>query len=101
MAQSREWRLPWERGQPPFRPFTNILQVEGDAGRALPDLFAMEGFKSDLVQIGGVAEMYLIDMDTLSIEQNKIPGGGCSDVLERESGEVELPLANAMYQLDA
>jgi hypothetical protein len=70
-------------------------------GRALPDLFAMEGFKSDLVQIGGVAEMYLIDMDTLSIEQDKIPDGECNDVLERESGEVELPLANAMYQLDA
>ena len=55
----------------------------------------------DLVQIGGVAEMFLIDMDTLSIEQDNIPDGGRSDVLDRESGEVELPLANAMYQLDA
>ena len=55
----------------------------------------------DLVQIGGVAEMFLIDMDTLSIEQDNIPDGGYSDVIERESGEVELPLANAMYQLDA
>ena len=53
------------------------------------------------MQIGGVAEMYLIDMDTLSIEQDRIPDGECNDVLERESGEVELPLANAMYQLDA
>jgi len=51
--------------------------------------------------MGGVAEMFLIDMDTLSIEQDNIPDGGRSDVLERESGEVELPLANAMYQLDA
>ena len=55
----------------------------------------------DLVQIEGVAEMFLIDMDTLLIEQEKIPDGGRSDVLDRESGEVELPLANAMYQLDA
>jgi len=45
--------------------------------------------------------MFLIDMDTLSIEQDDIPDGRRSDVLERESGEVELLLANAMYQLDA
>jgi len=57
--------------------------------------------KRDLLQIGGVAGVFLIDMDTLSIEQDNIPDGGYSDVLERESGEVELPLANAMYQLDA
>ena len=56
---------------------------------------------ADLVQMGGVAEMFLIDVDTLSIEQDNIPDGGRSDVPERESGEVELPLANAMYQLDA
>ena len=55
----------------------------------------------DLVQIDGVAEMFRIDMDTLLIEQEKIPDGGRSDVLDRESGEVELPLANAMHQLDA
>jgi hypothetical protein len=55
----------------------------------------------DLVQIGGLTEMFLIDMDTLSIEQDDIPDGRRSDVLERESGEVELLLANAMYQLDA
>jgi hypothetical protein len=53
------------------------------------------------VQIGGVVEMFLIDMDTLSIEQDNPPTRGRRDVLERESGEVELPLANAMYQLDA
>jgi hypothetical protein len=37
VAPSREWRLPWEKAQAPFRPFTNIWQVEGDACRALPD----------------------------------------------------------------
>jgi len=45
--------------------------------------------------------MLFIDMDTLSIEQDNIPGRGRRDVIERESREVELPLANAMYQLDA
>ncbi|MFK4448295.1 hypothetical protein ABH943_008339 [Caballeronia udeis] len=45
--------------------------------------------------------MYLIDMDTLSIKQDKILDGGRNDVLEHENGEVELPLANAMYQFDA
>ena len=44
---------------------------------------------ADLVQMGGVAEMFLIDVDTLSIEQDNIPDGGRSDVLE---DEVELPL---------
>ena len=53
------------------------------------------------MQIGGVTEMFLIDMNTLSIEQDSIPDGERSGVLKRESGEVELPLANAMYQLDA
>jgi hypothetical protein len=57
--------------------------------------------RKDLVQIGGVAEMFLIDKDALSIEQDHIPNGGRSDVLGRESAEVELPLANAMHQLDA
>ncbi len=54
-----------------------------------------------LVQIGGVIEMFLIDMDTLSIEQDSIPDGERSGVLKRESGEIELTLANAMHQLDA
>ena len=35
----------------------------------------------DLLQMDGVAEMFFIDMDTLLIEQEKIPGGGHSDVL--------------------
>jgi hypothetical protein len=30
VAQSREWRLPWARAQPPFRPFTNILLAASD-----------------------------------------------------------------------
>jgi hypothetical protein len=54
-----------------------------------------------LVQIGGVTDMFLIDMYTLSIEQDGIPDGERSGVLKRESGEIELTLANAMHQLDA
>lgn len=57
-----------------------------------------EVLQEDLVQIGGVAEMFLIDMDTLSIEQDNIPDGGRSEALK---GEVELPLADTMHQLDA
>src|SRR5471032_2884241 len=45
--------------------------------------------------------MLLINMDTLLIEQDSIPDGGRCSVLEPESAEVELPLANAMHQLDA
>ena len=41
------------------------------------------------MKIGGVADIFLIDKDTLSIEQDNIPDGGRSDVLE---DEVELPL---------
>ena len=55
----------------------------------------------DLVQIGGAAEMFPIDMDTLSNKQDNIPDGWLSHVPARESGEVELPPANAMYQLGA
>ena len=54
-----------------------------------------------LVKIGGVPEMFLIDMDSLSIEQDSIPDGELSGVLKRESGEIELTLANTMHQLDA
>ena len=54
-----------------------------------------------LVQIVGSAEMLLINMDTLLIEEGGIPNGGRSGVLEPESAEVELPLANAMHQFDA
>lgn len=50
------------------------------------------------MQIDGVAEMFLIDMDTLSIEQDNFPDGGRSEALK---GEVELPLADTMHQLDA
>src|SRR5476651_2904055 len=45
--------------------------------------------------------MLLINMDTLLTEQDSIPDGGRCSVLEPESAEVELPLANAMHQLDA
>ena len=57
-----------------------------------------------LVQIAGPVEtllIILINMDTLSIENDSIPDGGRSGVPEPESGEVELALANAMHQLDA
>ena len=54
-----------------------------------------------LVQIAGVAETSPINKDTLSIEQDGIPDGGRSGILEPESAEVELTLANAMHQLDA
>jgi hypothetical protein len=54
-----------------------------------------------MVQIAGSTEMLLINMDTLLIEQDSIPDGGRCSVLEPESAEVELPLANAMHQLDA
>lgn len=54
-----------------------------------------------LVQIAGSAEMILINMDALLIEEDGIPNGGRCGVLEPDSAEVELPLANAMHQLDA
>ena len=57
--------------------------------------------REDLVQIAGSAEMLLISMDTLLIEEDSIPNGERYGVLEPESAEVELPLANAMHQLDA
>jgi hypothetical protein len=54
-----------------------------------------------LVQIAGSTKMLLINMDTLLIEQDSIPDEGRCGVLEPESAEVKLPLANAMHQLDA
>jgi len=54
-----------------------------------------------LVQIGRVAEMLRIGMDTLLIEQDGIPDGVRTSILEPESGEVELALANAMQQRDS
>jgi hypothetical protein len=49
------------------------------------------------VQIASLTEMFPIDMDTLSIEQDSIPDGGRSGIFEPEHGEVELPLANAVH----
>ncbi|MBB5429373.1 hypothetical protein HDG40_007570, partial [Paraburkholderia sp. JPY158] len=37
----------------------------------------------------------------LSIKQDRIPYGGRSGLLEAELCEIELPLANAMRQLDS
>jgi hypothetical protein len=68
-----------------------------DYGRAWGKPFHFSA-KTDLVQIGGVAKMFFIDMDTLSIEQDNIPDGGRSDTFK---GEVELLPADTMHQLDA
>ncbi|MFM0720743.1 hypothetical protein PQQ73_30965 [Paraburkholderia strydomiana] len=54
-----------------------------------------------LVKIAGGAEMSSINMDTLFIEEGGVPDGGRSGILDPESTEVELPLANAMHQFDA
>ena len=53
------------------------------------------------VQIAGGVEMSSINTDTLLIEQDDIPNGGRCGILEPESTEVELTLANAVHQLDA
>lgn len=55
----------------------------------------------DLVQLGCVSALSFINMDTLSIEEDSVPDRGGSGVIKRESGEVELSLANTMHQLDA
>src|ERR1700692_4232880 len=39
-------------------------------------------------------------MDTLSIEQDSMPDGRRTGIFEPGNGEVELPLANAVHQLD-
>jgi len=49
------------------------------------------------VQIAGLTEMFPIDMDTLSMEQDSIPGSGRSCIFEPEHGEVGLLLANAVH----
>jgi hypothetical protein len=54
-----------------------------------------------LVQIGGLAEKFPIVMDNLAIEQDSIPDGRHSGIFDPGTGEVELPLANAVHQLDA
>ncbi|RKE26154.1 hypothetical protein B0G76_7762 [Paraburkholderia sp. BL23I1N1] len=57
--------------------------------------------KRALVQMAGQAEIFPIDMDTLSIEQDSIPDSERSCIFKPEHGEVELTLANAMHQFDA
>jgi hypothetical protein len=59
------------------------------------------GSRPYMVQMACQAEKFPIGMDTLSIEQDGIPGSGRSGIFEPERGEVELPLANAMHQFDA
>ena len=53
-----------------------------------------------LVQIAGEAKISSINKDTLFIEQDGIPDGGRSVILEPESTEIELTLANAVDRLD-
>ena len=53
-----------------------------------------------LVQIADGAEMPSINKDTLFIEQDGIPDGWRSGILESKSVEIELTLANAVHQLD-
>jgi hypothetical protein len=53
------------------------------------------------VQLADEAEMSAVNKDTLFIEQDNIPDGGRGGILEAESAEVELTLANAMHQLNA
>ena len=54
-----------------------------------------------LVQIAGETETPLINKDFLFIEQDSIPDGERSGIFESKNPEVELPLANAVHQLDA
>jgi hypothetical protein len=75
---------------------TKILAEEYSERRTMNDVDHLAP-----VQIAGPVETPLINMDTLSIENDSIPDGGRSGVPEPESGEVELALANAMHQLDA
>jgi len=55
----------------------------------------------ELVQMACLAEMFPINMDTLSIVRDRIPDSRRSGIFEPEHGEVELSLANAMHQFDA
>jgi hypothetical protein len=53
------------------------------------------------VQTAGEVETSLIREDALFIEQDSIPDCRCSSILESESAEIELTLADAVHQLDA
>jgi len=53
------------------------------------------------VQITGGVEMSSINTDALFIEHDGIPDVERNGILEPESTEVELTLANSMHQLDA
>lgn len=54
-----------------------------------------------LVQTGGEAETSPIYKDALFIEQDGVPDGRYSSILELGSAEIELALADAVHQLDA
>jgi hypothetical protein len=61
----------------------------------------MHAHRKVLVQISDSANTFLINTDTLLIEQDRIPNRGRCGVLDPGSAKVELPLANAMHQIDA
>jgi hypothetical protein len=54
-----------------------------------------------LVPMAFLADMILIDLDTLSTKQDGIPDRGSRSIFEPEHREVELTFANAMHQFDA
>ena len=70
------------------------LHVQGRCERLIDD-------SSAPVQIAGGVEMSSINADALFIEHDGIPDVERSGILEPESTEVKLTLANSMHQLDA
>ncbi len=73
-----------------------IAQLE----QLMPDSSARQVSPVALVQIADYFETIRIDEDTFSIKQVRIPDARHSGIFEPESAEVELPLANAMYQFN-
>ena len=53
------------------------------------------------MQTAGEAETPPVHKEALFIEQERIADGRCSSILESESAEIELTLADAVHQLDA
>jgi hypothetical protein len=53
------------------------------------------------VQIVDETEASPINKDSIFVEKDSISGGGHNGIFESDSPEVELPLANAVHQLDA
>jgi hypothetical protein len=80
----------------------NVFAVHGVDEAGKPILIKPRVSRATaLVQMIRQAEIFPIDMDTLSIEQDGIPGSERSGIFKPEHGEVELTLANAMHQFDS